>query len=124
MTTITPAKIEAARARVAVLNARAVTMREDALAGKRPNPTLGQIGTFTRAVTLGQYVPDDVRREREAACGQCSFQRFDDGIPWCSICNCGTSDEERKIFNLTRYEESPLWGCKHPDRNTGAGWKR
>lgn len=90
----------------------------------RPAPTVEQVATFAQAVIRGKYVDDDTRLAREAVCANCDKQKMDtNGVPWCAVCGCGTSNAERQIRNLAAYEENlPKWGCKHPERKNGKGW--
>lgn len=91
----------------------------------RPRPTAASAMTFAEAAILGKYVSDEVREEREAICATCPYSKVDARGRYCNICGCGVSSEERQIRNLAAYEENPPnWGCKHPQRSEGHGWKR
>lgn len=89
-------------------------------------PSFSQVKTAIKAITTGTKVSLEVMQERDEICKQCDKQRIDNnGVRWCSICGCATSGENKKILNLTAYEENlPHWGCKHPKRNEGKGWPK
>lgn len=101
------------------------------LAARRPAPGVAEMFNWAKAFATAGRVSDAVRREREAICATCDYVRRDDRGLWCSVCGCGTSDDSRRIFNLASYNEGPLtsislpqWGCKHPQRAAGKGWRR
>lgn len=91
-----------------------------------PFPTATQVTTFFRALFTGRRVSDEIRREREGTCAKCEWVRqTPGGAYWCGRCGCGVSPEYRAIVNLAAYAERlPGWGCKHPERSQGKGWRR
>jgi len=117
-------------AKVRAANARIILEAQGDVRGpqnqNRDAASMGQMLTFVQASIFGKYVSEEIRQERETRCETCPYKRVDDaGIPWCAICGCGTSNVERQIRNLAAYEENlPYWGCKHPQRHEGAGWRR
>lgn len=92
----------------------------------RPPVTAARAATFIAAAITGTYISDQIRAEREAICQSCDKLRVDKaGLSWCGVCGCGVSQAQRQIRNLCAYEERlPNWGCKHPERAAGKGWKR
>lgn len=105
---------------------------------QRPTPGIAEAFNWAKAFATAGRVSDEVRQEREATCATCEYARQDDRGLWCSQCGCGTSDDSRRIFNLAAYNEGPSheyevqgtrislpqWGCKHPQRGAGKGWRR
>jgi hypothetical protein len=81
--------------------------------------------SLAQAVITGKYVSKEVREERQAICHTCRYRSLKDGVACCSVCGCKVSSDARTLVNLTAYEENlPKWGCKHPNRKNGEGWKR
>lgn len=78
------------------------------------------------AMLTGVYVSDEIRTERAAKCKTCKwYRRFGPLGPRCGLCGCGVGTSTPALVNLTAYEERlPLWGCKHPERAKGQGWRR
>lgn len=93
---------------------------------KKPPPTLGRAATLVRAMIGGRQVSLLVQEERTATCLSCSFRRVaPDGASWCAQCGCDVTSERGRVVNLASYQENlPHWGCKHPLRGQGLGWKR
>jgi hypothetical protein len=91
---------------------------------RRRRTTLKQAASFSRALLAGRFVSAETVAERLAICETCDQLRRDERGRWCAACGCGLSDAARQITNLAAYEENlPHWGCKHPRRSQGAGWK-
>lgn len=90
----------------------------------RPVPTPGQVATFVQAVAFGKRVLDDTIQERLRTCSTCDYmRRTESGDTWCGACGCKISTNN-VVDNLAAYEENlPKWGCKHPKRAEGLGWK-
>jgi hypothetical protein len=81
--------------------------------------------SYMRAVLFGNKVSDEVKVERDATCSMCPFMRVstDAKTQYCGICGCNTQPKDG--VSMTAYEENlPHWGCKHPKRKEGQGWKR
>jgi len=91
----------------------------------RPPPSLSQAATLAHALIRGRQVSLLVQQERIETCFRCNFRRLDEnGVPWCGQCGCGIASERSRIGNLASYYENlPSWGCKHPLRSQGLGWK-
>lgn len=116
---ITPEGVERLKVYEAINGAVEIEGR----AGDRPSPTVGMALSWAIYAAAGKYVSEEQRLAREAICDRCDMVRTDEGGNWCSVCGCGVSANERKIQNLTAYEEMaghPL--CKHPARGAGKGW--
>lgn len=78
--------------------------------------------TLAKAMATGKYVSDEERDARVAVCRTCEYYNGSN----CKICGCHTGIKIRiaKILDLAAYEENlPSWGCKHPQRKDGKGWK-
>lgn len=109
--------------------------------GRRPRPTAKMIKSYGVALAGGAYVSAEVQAEREATCRQCDQMRTDEQGPWCAACGCAVGGNVQRVRNLSAYVEKldPLttvtiagvpigrgvtWGCKHPHRAEGKGWRR
>lgn len=81
---------------------------------------------LVKAVIWGTSVPDEIRDQRQKICLSCDKYRVDRfGYGHCGLCGCGVSSEVNRVLNLTAYVENlPSWGCKHPLRKRGFGWKQ
>jgi hypothetical protein len=91
---------------------------------RRPAPTLSKAASLAVALLTARRVPLEVIQQRVAICRQCEHRRHDERGEWCGVCGCGLSDDQRAVRNLAAYEERlPRWGCKHPRRGEGAGWR-
>ena len=92
----------------------------------QPIPGPAQVKTFIQAAAKGDYVSDEIIKERLNICRTCEFRRVtEQGNEWCGVCGCKISPDGRKIDNLAAHvEDLPKYGCKHINRNTGKGWKR
>lgn len=101
---------------------------------KMPRLTAAKVRSYLAARLGGALVPPDVKAEREAICKGCDYAREDPkrGL-WCSRCGCGVDPTLKAVRSLAAFEEkldprkSPrgiVWGCKHPRRSEGEGWKR
>lgn len=99
-----------------------------------PKLTAAKVRSYLAARLGGALVPADVKAEREAICEGCDYARKDPkrGL-WCSRCGCGVDPSLKAVRSLAAFEEkldprkSPkgvVWGCKHPRRSEGEGWKR
>ena len=99
----------------------------------RPAVSLQDLRTFLQAVTSAPKVSDEIAEERMETCRSCDLLRVDpaSGEQYCSLCGCKVQRSGWQISLLPRYEEGPkneagqvAWGCKHPERAQGKGWKR
>jgi hypothetical protein len=92
---------------------------------QRPAPALRQALTLAMALSTAKRVSSETVQARMKTCQACEFRRLDkQGQAWCGVCGCSVSSDDRKIVNLAAYVENlPHWGCKHPKRKEGAGWK-
>lgn len=75
------------------------------------------------AMLLAPDVSEEIRDERRAICATCPMlrKRPKSEQKFCNKCHCnigGSDDLTSKAENL------PHWGCKHPQRGNGKGWKR
>lgn len=88
--------------------------------------TLDQVRSFLTAVFVGDRVDEATFFSRLAICRECPYRRLEHrGTEVCDICGCPVDEDTSRIRNLAAYEENlPHWGCKHPDRQAGAGWPR
>ena len=96
-----------------------------------PPPTVKKAKVFLKAIMTAGKVSSEIASERTAICATCEFRRTDKKGDWCKACGCRYSADVREIKNLSAYNEGPLdenglpeWGCKHPSRKLGKGWKR
>ena len=88
--------------------------------GKRKS-LVRRTGSFLKALATGKKVSPEVLAERKVTCAECPLMQGGR----CSICGCGVGAEFGQVMNLAAYEENlPEWGCKHPDRAKGLGWRR
>ena len=88
----------------------------------RPRSKVAMAASFAEALATGTRVSREVFEERKATCAACPLR---DAASRCSVCGCGVGPELGRILNLASYEERlPKWGCKHPARASGAGWRR
>lgn len=95
--------------------------------GDKPAPTIKQAASFAQAMLTGTLVSEDVLKERLAICAGCDLFREDrkTGVRFCGVCGCGIKAELKRGANLAAFAENlPKWGCKHPARAEGKGWKR
>lgn len=95
--------------------------------GDKPVPGIKQAASFAQAMLTGTLVSEEVLQERLAICAGCDLFREDrkSGERFCGVCGCGIKNELRRGKNLAAFEENlPKWGCKHPKRVEGKGWKR
>lgn len=90
----------------------------------RPKPKISQVRSLTKALLSAKEVPLTVMQDRLETCLTCDKVKADKKTKFCGLCGCSVSSDENKIVNLARYEENlPEWGCKHPERRNGYGWK-
>lgn len=97
-----------------------------------PPATEKQVATYLKALASAKRVPLEVVQEREATCAGCEYVRWSEesGAPWCSRCGCKVGGQASAFLRwmlkkLTEVEENlPAWGCHHPQRSKGMGWKR
>lgn len=84
--------------------------------------------TFFEAQVTGKRVSLEIVNERVATCQQCQHRKVSPkGTPFCGMgCGCPTEPKNSAILkSLVEIEENlPKWGCKHPLRRRGKGWKR
>jgi len=93
--------------------------------GKRNRPTAKQVITLATALATAKTVSLEVMQERLDTCFECSHVKSDGKTKFCGLCGCSVSSDDNKIVNLAKYEENlPQWGCKHPKRHRGYGWKK
>lgn len=107
----------------------------------RQLPSPGQAASWAIAASVGKYVPLEVLNERLETCRSCEYVRGDDKGMWCGLCGCALQADKHRVRNLAAYEEKldpestlkvagvrmgngRTWGCKHPRRQQGFGWKR
>ena len=88
-------------------------------------PTINQVLSFAQAVLLGKKVTQEIADERYAICQKCEHRGVDKHKhEFCRICGCQLSKSKNRIRNIVAYIENlPKWGCKHPSRERGNGWK-
>ena len=85
-----------------------------------------EVATFIQALTTGTLVSKEIQDERIATCMACRNLRRDRfNANFCGLCGCQVANRITNVLNITAYEEElPKWGCKHPLRKKGHGWKR
>lgn len=85
-----------------------------------------QATAAAQAIIFGTRVSDAIASERQEICQACPYIRTDKSDQrYCGICGCNISRPNNRLLNLVVYEEKlPKWGCKHPLRSKGHGWKR
>jgi hypothetical protein len=106
--------------------------RQPVKTGQQPKPTVKKAIKFMEAMLTAGRVSDEIRLERTSICLACPHRRQNKkGADWCGVCGCRFSADHRELQNLAAYNEGkfdknglPEWGCRHPDRKTGSGWKR
>jgi len=75
--------------------------------------------TFAKALLVGKDVSADQIKKRLEICATCDLVNVSaEGSMLCGICGCKL--REQGLHNLARYEETPEYGCKHPN---GSRWK-
>ena len=91
----------------------------------RPRHTAKDAWNFARAQLTAKRVPKAIVDERMATCEKCEYVRTNatkDKL--CGICGCGVELKLKVLKNLVEVEENlPRWGCKHPKRKEGKGWR-
>lgn len=76
--------------------------------------------SLARALLTGQDVSDERIQKRVEICTACELVvKHEDGLMSCGVCGCRLKGD-RSLINLVRYEETPVYGCKHPK---GSRWK-
>lgn len=93
-----------------------------------PAKTIANLLAVAAAVTLGNKIDCDRMRARLRVCMKCDRVRTDNDRFRCGICGCklgapnGVDDvHKRELANLILYEETGMYGCKHPE---GSRWKK
>lgn len=72
------------------------------------------------AILTAPHVSRETFEARQAACKTCEHNANDH----CNVCGCKVQKEYKAIWNLPKHKENlPHWGCKHPERSSGKGWK-
>jgi hypothetical protein len=96
--------------------------------GKRPNVPEKNIVektlSFAKAATTGVPVSDERMNARLDICSTCIFLQVDsaDNLR-CGVCRCPMSNKP-DTRNLIRYEETPSYGCKFEDPDTGEKYSK
>jgi hypothetical protein len=74
------------------------------------------------ALLTGEAISKDRQEKRLAICHKCELFRWDSETARasCGICGCKLGGGSTKLLDLTIYEETAKYGCKHP---TGSRWK-
>ena len=73
------------------------------------------------ALVTGKYVSKERQLKRLEICHGCEkFTVNDSGKAECGVCGCKL-DGDKKLIQLTAYEETKKYGCKHGD---GSQWKK
>lgn len=92
---------------------------------QRPSATLSMALEWATNLATLEKNTDGEREALEVICNDCDKVRTDGDGNWCSVCGCGTSAYDRRVFNLCSYRERPpIRLCKHPERGItqGKGW--
>lgn len=88
-------------------------------------PMDGRARPFMRAAVEGEHVERRIASERAASCRTCEHMKLRHGVPTCSLMDAKVSASGFAATDLTTYAERlPDWGCKHPRRAEGRGWRR
>jgi hypothetical protein len=89
--------------------------------GKRfsKGANIENILSVAKAVTYGKKVSKDRQAKRLEVCKTCDMFRDDGVTQSCGVCGCKL-DGSSKLVDLTLYEETVRYGCKHPK---GSRWK-
>lgn len=72
-----------------------------------------------KAVIFGKRVSPEIQKARYDICSKCDKVRKNGENLSCGICGCKIKGD-RSLVNLTLYEETVDYGCKHP---SGSRWK-
>ena len=77
------------------------------------------------ALVTGKYVSKERQLKRLEICHGCEKftvnpLRGAEGVATCGVCGCKL-DGDKKLIQLTAYEETKKYGCKHRD---GSQWKK
>jgi len=72
------------------------------------------------AMITGKYVSKKRQLKRLEICHACDKFTMKDEQPRCGVCGCKL-DGDSKLIQLTAYEETKKYGCKH---NDGSQWKK
>lgn len=80
----------------------------------------GRAYNFSLAIATGKIVSEERQKARMEICSKCPKVTKDNfGRMSCGICGCKLKGSS-EIIQLTAYEETDRWGCKHPK---GSRWK-
>lgn len=83
-------------------------------------PSLKDFMSVMSAMVTGKYVSKERQLKRLEICHACDEFNIEDGNPRCGVCGCKL-DGDSKLVQLTAYEETEKYGCKHDD---GSQWKK
>jgi len=84
-------------------------------------PSLKDFMSVMSAMITGKYVSKKRQSKRLEICHGCEeFIINDNGRAECGVCGCKL-DGDKKLIQLTAYEETERYGCKHDD---GSQWKK
>lgn len=85
-------------------------------------PSLKDFMSVMSAMVTGKYVSKKRQLKRVEICHGCENFAISpsDGQPRCNVCGCKL-DGDSKLIQLTAYEETERYGCKHDD---GSQWKK
>ena len=85
-----------------------------------PKPKFKDFMSVMSAMISGKYVSEERQLKRLEICHGCDNFVIDDGYPKCGVCGCKL-DGDSKLIQLTAYEETEKYGCKH---DAGSQWKK
>lgn len=87
-----------------------------------PKITWENFKSVVSAVLTGVGVSKDRQEKRLFVCHSCDQFRWDikKNSASCGICGCKLGNKSNKLLDLTVYEETINYGCKHPN---GSKWK-
>jgi|TARA_Y100000034_G_scaffold118532_1_gene159267 hypothetical protein len=90
--------------------------------GKSWKPNLKDFMSVMSALITGKYVSKERQQKRLEICHECDEFVISepDGHPRCNICTCKL-DGDTRLIQLTAYEETKRYGCKHEG---GSRWKK
>lgn len=89
---------------------------------KKQGVTWENLKSITSAVLVGKQISKERQEERLKTCHGCELFRWNevDQEAKCGVCGCKLSGRSTKLLDLTSYEETEQYGCKHP---RGSKWK-
>ena len=82
--------------------------------------TWNNFKSILSALLTGEHVTKKRQERRLEICHSCDLFQYDGKNSSCGVCGCKLNGD-KKLLQLTSYEETDSYGCKHPD---GSKWKK